>query len=35
MFGIVIVMLLLVAGNLIGLFLRRAPKPEQQTEWLN
>lgn len=35
MFGIVAVMLLLVAGNLIGLFLRRAPKPEQQPEWLN
>jgi hypothetical protein len=35
MVGIVSVMLLLVAGNLIRLFLRRAPKPEQQTEWLN
>lgn len=35
MFAILIVMLLLVAGNLIGLFLRRAPKPEQQTDWLN
>lgn len=35
MYSIVAVMLLLVAGNLIGLFLRRAPKPEKQTDWLN
>jgi hypothetical protein len=35
MYGIVSVMLLLVTSNILGLFTRRAAKPEQQTDWLN